>query len=84
MHFQSLHFGRIFILVPNLISHLLQSLKIENHIYFGICHQPSNGKCIHGKRSVLLTDMMLTWPKILFKKLHGHLKMTHQYFNLKN
>ena len=49
MHFWSLYFGFIFILVPNLISHLSKSQKTKNHVHFGPCRQPTNRKCICAK-----------------------------------
>ena len=55
MHFWSLYFGPILDLVPKLISLLGQSLISENRFYFGPCRQPSNKKCICGKRNALLT-----------------------------
>ena len=49
MHFESLHFRSILILVPNLISCLFQSLKMKNHVHFGSCRQPINKKFLHDR-----------------------------------
>ena len=61
IHFWSLNFGSILILVPKLILHLDQSLKLESRFYFSPYHQPSNRKCICGKQSALLACYMLMW-----------------------
>ena len=69
MHFWSLHFGPILNLVSKLISLLGQSLISENCFYFGLCHHPSNKKCICGKRNALFADVS---NKIIIK---NHLSM---------
>ena len=61
MHFGSLHFGPIFVLVSKLILLLGLSLKLENRFYFGSCRQPNNRKYIRGKHIALLTCYMLMW-----------------------
>ena len=54
IHLWFLHFGPILVLVPKLILHLDQSLKLESQFYFSPCCQPSNKKCKCGKRNALL------------------------------
>ena len=49
IHFWFLHFGPIFILVPNFILLLFKFLKIQNQFYFGLCRQLTNKKLLHCK-----------------------------------
>ena len=61
MHFWSLYFGSIPILVSELILLLGQSLKSENWFYFGPCRQPSNRKLLRDKWSALFANMVMVW-----------------------
>ena len=76
MHFWFLYFGPIFILVSKLILHQPQSLKIDNYIYFGLCHHPliensymTNGGTVGiGKANVAIKIILKNY--LAFKKCH--------------
>ena len=82
MHFSSLYFGSILILVPKLISLEISSLKKETHFKNHPCRQLTNGNLLRGRWNALLADVALMWPlKYYLKKLFGIFLMLRQHLN---
>ena len=82
MYFWFLHFGSFFDLVFKLILLLLQSLKLENRYYFGLCRQLTDRKYISNKRNTLFVDVanniyiyIYIYINLAFSKCHITFKL---------